>query len=161
MRILLSALLLLFLLPLVRAEEEAPAAPVPDAGIVGLLEALEYTWESEDNGDFRLLFDLDDERSQLVWIRNRTYERDGIAMRDIWSAAMKLTGRYVSVKLADRLLQESWEGIMGSWARDGDYIVYIVKLPADASAEELDAAIGEVIDVADKLESDRSFEDDF
>lgn len=160
MRIRFSALLLLLTLPAC-AEEEAPAAPVPDPGIVALLEELEYSWESEDNGDFRLLFDFPDGRSQLVWIRNRTYERDGIVMRDVWSTALELSGKYASIKLADLLLRSNWERIMGTWAREGNRIVYMVKLPVGATAEQLDAAIGVAIDEADWLEQEYGFGDRF
>jgi hypothetical protein len=162
MRILFSALLLL-LLPAAHAHTEdqvqaQAAVAEPDAFIVSQLQELEYDYEM-DGGDFRLLFDLEDERSQLVWIRNRTYESHDVAMRDVWSIAFELTGKYASIKLADRLLRHSWDGVMGSWVRDGDYIVYMVKLPADASAALLDAAIGEVIDKADALERERGGED--
>ncbi|HEX7046653.1 MAG TPA: YbjN domain-containing protein [Gammaproteobacteria bacterium] len=161
MRILFSALLLLPMLSAC-AEEEAPAPPpVPDPAVVALLEALEYDWESEDNGDFRLLFDVDGTRTQLVWIRNRTYERDDVVMRDVWSTALELSGKYASVKLADLLLRSNWERIIGTWAREGNRIVYMVKLPVNATSEQLDAAIGVVIDEADRLEKERGYGDKF
>ena len=143
------------------AEEEAPPPPVPDPSVVALLEELEYTWKSEDNGDFRLLFDLGEERSQLVWIRNRTYERDGAAMRDVWSTALELSGKYASIKLADLLLRSNWERVIGTWALEGNRIVYMVKLPVDATAEELDRAIGVVVDEADRLEKEHGYGDEF
>lgn len=163
MRILFSALLLLILLTAIpaHAAEPAPAPEPPDPAIVEQLTELGYEYEMDEEGDFRLLFDMGEERSQFVWIRNRTYSADGVAMRDVWSYALELPGKYVSVKLASRLLLESWEGIMGGWARDGEYVVYMVKLPADAAAAKLDAAIGEAIRAADALEKERRFEDDF
>ena len=140
---------------------DAPEIAPPDPAIVALLEELEYEYEIDADGDFRLLFDFEDGRSQLVWIRNRTYERDGVAMRDIWSVAVELTGRYASVKLADALLRGSYDTVMGNWARDGSHIVYMVKVPAVPDKKELDAALGEAIEVADELEKDQSFEDVF
>lgn len=161
MRYLFSVLLLSFSLPASSQEPAETSPPEPDAHIVSLLDELGYLYETEANGDFRLLFDFDDGRSQLVWIRNRTYEYGGVAMRDIWSTALELSGRYASVKLADALLRGSWDGIMGGWAREGDRIVYIAKVPAAPGVEQLDAAIGEVIEFADKLELEETQRDDF
>lgn len=160
MRRILSIILIVACTPV--AAEEAPAPPPPpDAFIVTQLEELGYEYEMDTDGNFRLLFDLDDERSQLVWIRNRTYESHGIAMRDVWSFALRLRGKYASVKLADRLLRDSLDSIMGGWMRDGDYIAYLVKLPADATVEQLDAALGEAIDKADALELKETQADEY
>lgn len=161
MRYLFAVMLLCFNLSARGEESAAPEIAPPDETIVALLEELEYDYEIDEDGDFRLLFEFDDERSQLVWIRNRTYESGGVAMRDVWSTAFKLPGKYLSVKLSHRLLGESWDGVMGGWALDREHVVYMVKLPAEASAELLDAAIGEAIDQADKLESERSQVDDW
>lgn len=143
------------------AAEDAPAIAAPDEHVVARLAELEYTYEMDEDGDFRLDFELEDGRQQLAWIRNRTYENHGVAMRDVWSVAFRLPGKYVSIKLADRLLTGSWKGVLGGWARDGDQIIYIVKVPATADAALLAAALGEAIDNADALERERSEQDNY
>lgn len=160
----LSLLAFLLLASTTQVDEPAVAPPPePDAGIVALLGELGYEYDIDEDGDFSLVFDVDSEgeRSQLVWIRNRTYGSDEMPMRDVWSIAVRLPGRFPSVKLGDQLLRESYETHMGAWARDKEYLVYIVKLPAQPTRELLNAALVEVIDMADALELEKTKKDEF
>ena len=49
---------------------------------------LKYT--IDDDGDFRLLFGQEDDRSQLVWINSNTEEYGNMELREVWGIGYRL-----------------------------------------------------------------------
>ncbi|MDX1454408.1 MAG: hypothetical protein R3217_03040 [Gammaproteobacteria bacterium] len=133
-------------------------APV-DEFIQGQLDALELSYDIDEDNDFRLIYKFDDGRSQAVFVRSQTYESSGIAMRDVWSYGYTHPTKYLPMELERELLFASYEGVMGGWAREGNAVVYMVKIRADAPAEMLEAAINEAIEQADELEAELAGDD--
>lgn len=149
------ACVVLLLLPLTVLAEDEPVEPVPvDETVRDKLDALELIYDIDEDNDFVLQFDFDDGRSQLVWIRSRTYASSDVAMRDVWAYAYQHPTKHLPNDLERRLLIENYDLIMGTWAREGNSIVYIVKLPADAAAAALQAALFEAAELADELEKE-------
>jgi hypothetical protein len=42
---------------------------------------------------------------------------------------------------------------MGAWVKQDDMAIYVVKIPADSSKEQLDDAIDYAVKIADNMES--------
>lgn len=138
----------------VSADEEAdPPHPV-DERIREQLDALELNYEIDDNNNFSLVFNFDDGRSQHVMIRSKTWSSHDLEMRDIWSTAYRHRTKYLPEYLERRLLIESYDLVIGAWARRANDVLYLAKLPADAAAESLLAALYDVSEVADVLEEE-------
>lgn len=145
----------LLLLPFAVLAEEEPVEPVPvDELVRDRLDSLELNYDIDEDNDFVLQFDFDDGRSQLVWVRSQTYASHDVAMRDVWAYAYQHPTKHLPNDLERRLLLENYDLIMGTWARERNSIVYIVKLPADASAAALQSALFEAAELADELEKE-------
>lgn len=136
----------------------------PDARVKRLLEKLKYKYEVDEDGDYKLVFDLEDDeddkddkkkaRTQLVYVRSPVFEYGSHEVREVWAPAYKAKGDEFPVKVANRLLEASQESKLGGWAKQGKYAVFVIKVATDASAEELDDAINAAIQSADEMEAE-------
>lgn len=133
--------------------EVEPPHPV-DERVRELLDELELNYDITDNNNFSLVFDFDGGRSQQVFIRSRTYTTHDMEVRDVWSTAYQHRTKYLPEYLERRLLMENFDHILGNWVRRNNDIVYMVKLPVDASAEALEVALYEASEFADELEAE-------
>lgn len=134
----------------------ALAADKADPLIKRHLAAMGTPYEVDDENDFRIVVDLGSNgRTQQVYVLSDTNRVDGIAVREIWSTGYQaLEKGMIPAKVANRLLEHSHEVILGSWVKQEDYAVFVIKIPADASADQLDSAIDSAATTADKLEAE-------
>lgn len=119
---------------------------------------------SLDEGDYRLEYDVDEQRSQRVWVASRTARIDQIEVRDVWSVAARGKGE-VPADLARLLLKENVRMILGAWQvnqSDDDYlVVYLAQVDAAADAATLQEVIEVVMFSADRIEKQLSDQDAF
>ena len=64
------------------------------------------------------------------------------------------SGDALPANVANRLLEASMDNLMGGWSKQGNLAIFIVRIPADASKETLDAAITAAINSADQREAE-------
>lgn len=148
--------------PAVSAAEPEMQGTV-DARVETALKAAGLSY-SVDAGDFRLEYDVDDARSQRVWVASGTARIDQLEMRDIWSVAARGKGE-VPPDLARLLLVENVRMVLGAWQvnqSEDEYLV-VFSAPVDAGADA--ATLQEVIEVvmfsADRIEKQLSDKDEF
>ena len=148
--------------------KDAPAAEAasagdhsPDPRVKRLLDKLDYKYEVDEDGDYKLVFDLDDNeedqkkgRSQLVYVRSPVFDYGSHEVREVWAPAYKAKGDEFPVKVANRLLEASQESKLGGWAKQGKYAVFVIKVATNASAKQLDDAINAAIQSADQMEAE-------
>lgn len=161
MRIFGFAVLLLFSVSsAVDAAEPATGAtstPGADQAIGQLLDKLEYKYDVDQEGDYRLTFALDEEedgRSQLVFVRSPLETYGSHQIREIWSPGYLSASDEFPAEVANRLLEATQESKLGAWAKQGRYAVFVVKLPADADAVALDDAVEAALRSADEMEQE-------
>lgn len=132
------------------------ATPKPDPAIATQLKALDYKYEIDEDGDYKLLFDVDEEgkRTQLVFVRSVVEEFGGQRIREVWSAGYRSADGSFPAAVANRLLEASMESKMGGWGKQDSAAIYIVRLPANAGNEALDAAITAALSTADEMEAE-------
>jgi hypothetical protein len=122
---------------------------------------LKYT--ETDDGDFKLLFEVNDGRSQFVWAESNTETIGQFEVREVWAAGWKNSSRMDSEDMA-RLLKENSSTKIGAWEmlfEDGTYYaVFTAKIPAVLPADELETILRWVAAKADKLEDDLMDSDD-
>ena len=136
------------------AQDQEPEAPQADPLVRAQLEALGYGFEVDADGDFKLLFDLEEGRSQLAYVISGTEEYGALQVREVWSPAYRTEGDAFPVDVANRLLQASHTGKLGAWVRQDDMAVLVVKVAAGATGAELAAAITYAIHAADGMEAE-------
>lgn len=117
-----------------------------------------------DEGDYRLEYDVNEQRRQRVWVASKTARIDRLEMRDVWSVAARGPGE-VPAELARRLLAENVRMILGAWqvnqSEDEYLVVYLAQVDAAADAATLQEVIEVVMFSADRIEQQLSDRDAF
>ncbi len=136
----------------------------PDPAIASQLKQLAYKYSVDEDGDYKLLMGIgDSDRSQIVFVRSPVEQYGKHRIREIWSYAYQAAGEALPEEVANRLLEASADLILGSWVKNGNYAVYVAKIPANASLEALGDAIDAAANTADEMEiqlaSDASSDD--
>lgn len=149
--------------PLGAAAQDGSDSVVPaaDPAIAAQLEALDYEYDVDSDGDYKMTFSLDGGRSQLVYVISQVESFGEHRVREIWSPAYRAPGDSFPAIIANRLLEDSQASKMGGWVKQGDMALFVVKIPADASQGELDDAIDYAIRVADEMELELTTQDEF
>lgn len=131
---------------------DTETAATADPSIAPLLEARKTPFTVDEDGDYRILVDVGDDRSQLVWVRSVVHETDKQRIREIWTYGYRSEERRIPSNVANRLLSENFELILGAWARSDGNAVLVLKIPADADADTLDEAIDLSASIGDRME---------
>lgn len=139
-----------------------PAKPL-DARVVTALGQAGLTY-SDDDGDFRLVLNLADSRSQVVWVASSAARVTNLEFRDVWALAYRGEGQ-VPPEMARRLLTENARMVVGAWqvnqAPDRYLVVYLAQLPAATDAASLREVIEAVAISADRMEQELTGRDEF
>ncbi|WPU54480.1 hypothetical protein SQW19_08805 [Stenotrophomonas acidaminiphila] len=133
----------------------------PDAAVGRLLDSLEYKYEIDEDGDYRLVFDMDDDRTQLVFVRSTVETYGAHRVREIWSPAYKAPGPQLPALVANRLLEDANDSKLGGWVKQGDMAMFVVKIDANAKADVLSDAIDAAIKSADAMELELTAKDEY
>ncbi|MEG3190978.1 hypothetical protein [Lysobacter sp. D1-1-M9] len=144
--------------------DEVPAEAAPPAGAVASpsadprvgaqLDELEYRYEVDRDGDYRLTFDLDEGRSQLVYVISAVERFGAHRVREIWAPAYRGEAERFPEEVANRLLEDAQMQKLGGWVKQGDVAMFVVKIAADASTQALDDGIDHAIRAADWMETE-------
>lgn len=154
----------LALVPQLAAAQVGARTITPDARVEKLLKEAELNYTIDEDGDFRLEFALDDDRSQLVWISSKTASYEVLEIRDVWSVAFR-SKEPLSAELANKALRKNGEMILGAWQikRWGEeyMLAYAAQVAANTDAASLESAAEAVVVSADELEKELTGKDEF
>ncbi|MEH6420850.1 hypothetical protein, partial [Pseudomonas sp. CGJS7] len=125
-----------------------------DPRVRAQLDALGYKYELDKDGDFVLTFALDKDRSQMAYVLSGTQRYGKLEVREIWSPGYRGSDSQLPGDVANRLLEDSQLSKMGGWVKQDGVAVFVVKLDAGASQEDLDDAIDYVVRAADEMEAE-------
>lgn len=132
-------------------DEGAP----PDPRVKALLDKLELQYEVSELGNYRLLYDCGDDRTQLIIVDSETNTYNGMEIREIWSTGYE-SDKPFSASVANTLLEDTMANKLALWASykktDGKHAAILVaRISANANAKTLQDAI-EAVNDADKME---------
>jgi hypothetical protein len=137
--------------------------PAGDPRIKAILEELGLKYEIDDDGDYKVLLEWEEDgRSQLAFINSATERLEKMEVREIWSAGYT-SEKPLKAKIANRLLEDSFQKKLGSWQlMKGDIWIatFAVKLDADADADTVWTALEAVLTSADEMEKELLGTDD-
>lgn len=139
------------------AQPELETPCPPDQRVLDALEEKGVPYEiDEETGDFSVLVECKDDRTQDVIIRSGTREFMGVEMRDIISIALISQGPF-DARTANLLLRENTDVGFGSWQifRDDDnthIAIFCMNISASLRAESLVELICMVASTADEIE---------
>lgn len=145
-------------------DKEGGSPGTPDPVMKTMLDELKLKYDIGPQGDFKLIFDVGEGRSQLVFVQSATEEYGGSKIREIWSPALKVKGD-LDAKLANQLLKDSQERKIGGWQLmtlgEDNLIVYAIKLPDPKDGEELYRMINAAMLSADEMEKELTGKDEY
>ncbi|MBW8374290.1 hypothetical protein [Stenotrophomonas sp.] len=136
-------------------------AAEPDKAVGRALDTLKYTYEVDEDGDYKMVFDMDDGRSQLAFVRSTVEEFGKHKIREIWSPAYNSPGKQFPAAVANRLLEDSQDAKMGAWVKQDQLAMFVVKVDANATSEALSDAIDAAIRTADAMELELTEQDEY
>lgn len=142
-----------------KADETVRSA---DPVVARQLDGLGYKYTVDDDGDYKLTFELDNGRSQLAYVLSPVEAFGEFKVREVWAPAYRAPdGDQFPAAVANRLLEDSHSSKLGGWVKQGNMAVFVVKVDADATADQLDDAIDFVLRSADEMEKDLTGKDEF
>lgn len=149
------------LLLLATAFPLAASAGEPDPTLGKQLQRLGYEAEPDDAGDYRILFGLGDgadgtARSQLTYVRSQVESFGSLRVREIWSVGYRAADGKLPAAVAERLLADSHDSILGGWVATEGTAAFVVKLPADADDKAMGDALEAATRSADAMEQELS-----
>lgn len=154
-RTLLSTLLIAL------AATGSASAADADKAVARHLDKLGYTYEVDEDGDYRMVFDVEGDRTQMVYVRSSVEDFGTHNIREIWSPAYSAKTKQFPVAVANRLLEDSQDAKMGGWVKQDTTAMFVVKIDADATADQLSDAIDAAIRTADAMELELTKKDEF
>ncbi|MEN9978733.1 MAG: hypothetical protein ABIK38_00105 [candidate division WOR-3 bacterium] len=130
----------------------------PDLRVKAILDDAGYKYEIDSDNDFKMVFDTDENRTQLVFVNSGTETYGDFEIREVWSPVYKFKGN-LPAGHANKLLEQSYMKKIGSfdvWVRsDGSKVVrFCAKIAADADASTLTDVIRAVYTTADLMEKE-------
>lgn len=135
-----------------------------DIRIKNQLDRMELYYEYDSQGNFKLLFELPEQRTQLVYISSTTTKYEDVEVRQIYSPVLVLNDiKQLSFQDLHMLLTESAQTIFGGWQilphRQGWVVSFAVKVPALMPENRLRMYLWYVAQIADQMEKRFSADD--
>lgn len=137
------------------------SAAEPDKGVGRQLEKLGFNFEVDEDGDYRMVFDLDNDRTQLIYVRSAVEEFGSHKIREVWSPGYASATDVMPVAVANRLLEDSQDAKLGGWVKQDRTAMFVVKVDAEASSEALNDAIDAASRTADAMELELTNKDEY
>ncbi|KFN43110.1 serine/threonine-protein kinase [Arenimonas oryziterrae] len=134
------------------SDSGSSAGTAPDPVVKAELDSLGVSYEIDEDGDFKILQRMDDGRTQQNWVRTPVEEYGTLRVREIWSVGYRAEGEEIPQDIALQLLRDTHDKTLGGWTSQTGTAVFVVKIPADASADQLKDAIDAASSTADAME---------
>ena len=133
-----------------------------DAGVGKKLAAQDLKYEVDEDGDYKLLFGLDDDRSQIVWVRSPVETLGGMRIREVLAIGGKLPkskgadAAGMQATLTRDAMLKSSDQKLGGWvlktSDDERVFYYVAQIPADLNAADLETVARVVAQNGDEFE---------
>ena len=130
----------------------AVVAVTPDNIVKAQLDSKGLKYKIDKDGDFEILYQTAGDRTQVAWVRSSVNAYGSLKIREIWSPGYKSVGDDFPLLIANSLLDKNHEVKLGAWEAQGKMAVFVVRIPADANADQLVDAIELAANCADKVE---------
>ena len=140
------------------------AGPGGDPRVAKLLDQIGWKYEVDKDGDFKLLFNLENDRTHLVYVMSKTEKLRGLEIREVWAPGFRV-GEDPDPEVLLHLLKENARKKAGAWrvigTGDRQMAVFAVQIEAEADAETMKTIVTAVIETADQLEKEVTDADEF
>lgn len=136
-----------------------------DPRVQKILDEAKLKYEVTSDGDFKLIFKVDDDRSQVVFINSATESYGDFEIREIWSISMVAGAEGFEPGLLRKMLTDNQRKKLGAWnlitTNEKEYAAFTAKISADLAAKEMLDVVQAVLETADEREKLELGSDDF
>lgn len=131
----------------------AAAQSRSDASVKTRLDARGLKYTIDGDGDFKVAYNYRKEnRSQWVFVSGGTQAVGGFEIREVFSPAARVEEDGINGAKAIELLTESRSNKLGSWELQGNILYFVIKLPDNMDAAQLESAMDIAAQTADDME---------
>jgi hypothetical protein len=136
-----------------------------DSRVRFLLDELDLKYEIDDDGDFKVRFKLDDDRTHSGYVISETNRFEKFEIREVFAVAY-ISESPLDADLANALLIFNSNVKFGAWPVKTDsqnrcVVAFSAQIAADTDSESLGAVLKAVVVTADTVERKLSDEDQF
>lgn len=161
-----SLLFILFAAFAIQASAQSSSENKPDPRIKAKLESLGLKYTISELGNFKVVFQITKDRTQLVMINSKTYEYEGLEIREIYSASAMVSDKSsFTQKNLFTLLVKNETYKIGAWQIaevDSKYrLEFGLRIRADAGKSELENLLQLAAKTADEMETQLTDGDEF
>lgn len=136
-----------------------------DQRIKAQLDSMEYHYTITNDGDIKLICQISDERTQVVFINSQTQNYQEMEIREIFSPAALFSANNLTLPLAKKLLEENYNKKLGAYqlisSDENSLLTFTVKADANSDALTLNKIIWLVARTSDDLEKEISATDSY
>lgn len=137
-----------------------------DERVKAHLDKLGWKYSTTSTGTFKVVFDMGNDRTQLVLIRSKTNIYEGMEIREIVSNAAKKDDKFAFTQSTlFMLLEKNGTYKLGGWQIDGGEPPYVVQFGIRISANSTQSVLVDAINLAakmaDQMEQQLTEADDF
>ena len=134
---------------------EPDEQPKADPRVLEALEQASLKYTIDSDGDCKLSFALDDDRTHLVFINSNTEFYDKMEVREIWACGADSKDGFSRQQL-EKLLKMNQQYKLGSWSLtpDGRRAIFTIVVSARANSDTIDSMVRLVSTIADGLEEE-------
>lgn len=126
-----------------------------DLRVKAILDEIGFEYEITDAGDFKIVLELEDDRTQVAFVKSGTEFYDEMEIREIWSVGHSSEGDLPG-DVANLLLQNSFDQKLGAWQviqdEETSIAIFAIKMSANANAASMRSAIIAAVRSADAIE---------
>jgi hypothetical protein len=130
------------------------SAAEPDR-VAALLDQQKIKYEVDSDKDYKIVYEFEDKRTQVVYVSGSTEELDGFRIRTIFAPAAKIDKDPIDGKLMS-LLEENGNSKVGAYEIVGKTLFFSTRMIEPFSAEQLKSMLTVVSSVADEKEKEIS-----
>lgn len=135
----------------------------PDQRVRSALREAGLKYDMDEDGDFKLEFDVGGGRTQLVWINNATNQWNNMEIREVFAYGYRGEDPLGKPAML-QLLQENARKKAGAWEiiQSGDTWIasFNIKVSADCDADCLETVVKGAASTADEMEQNLMEGDD-
>lgn len=126
---------------------------------------LKFSYDNNTK-NYKLIFDVSDGRSQIVFINSLTYDLGGIKIREIFSPVAKLENKSdFSQRVLFNLLEKNYDYKIGNWQIHGGeppfILQYSIKVNSNINDEVIRELLSFAVRIADAMEKELTGTDDY
>lgn len=151
-RNLIGSILLTVLLSSVNTLVAQIGDPDSDPRVKTILNQLDLNYSIAESGDFKVIFDMNNGRTQMVIIHSSTYKYEGMEIREIVSnAAMTMNKSDFTQSVLFNLLELNQTYKLGAWQIHGGEPPYLLQFGIRISANSTKTVLDDAIRLAAKM----------